>query len=62
MNTLDPTHNRGKVKVINSFTTNPEQMETVTKPSKGGRVKSLQARIQAHPSTSTQGSTGRLQV
>ena len=62
MNTLDPTHNRGKVKIINSFATNQEQMETVTKPSKGGRVKSSQARIQAHPSTSTQGSTGRPQV
>ena len=62
MNTLDPTHNRGKVKIINSFATNPEQMETVTKQSKGGGVKSSQARIQAHPSTSTQGSTGRLQV
>ena len=62
MNTLDPTHNRGKVKIINSFATNQEQMETVTKPSKGGKVKSSQARIQAHPSTSTQGSTGRLQV
>ena len=37
-------------------------METVTKPSKGGKVKSSQARIQAHPSTSTQGNTGRPQV
>ena len=37
-------------------------MGTVTKPSKGGRVKSSQARIQAHPSTSTKGSTGRPQV
>ena len=62
MNTSDPTHNRGKVRIINSFATNQEQMETVTKPSKGGKVKSSQARIQAHPSTSTQGSTGRLQV
>ena len=32
------------------------------KPSKGGRVKSSQARIQAQPSTTTQGSTGRPQV
>ena len=28
MNTLDPTHNRGKVKIINSFATNWEQVET----------------------------------
>ena len=62
MNTLDPTHNRGKVKIINSFTTTQERMETMTKPSKGGKVKSSQARIQAHPSTSTQGNTGRPQV
>ena len=59
MNTSDPILNRGKIKVINSFTTNPEQMETLTKPSKGGKVKSSQARIQAHSSTSTQGSTSR---
>ena len=62
LNNLDPMHNRGKVKIINSFTTNQEQMETVAKPSKGGRVKSSQSRIQAHPSISTQGNTGRLHV
>ena len=62
MNTLDPTHNRGKVKLINSFTTNQEQVETARKLSKGGKVKSSHARSQAQPSTSTQGSTGRPQV
>ena len=62
MNTSDPTHNRGKVKIINSFAATQEQMKIMAKPSKGGKVKSLQARIQAHPSTSTQGNTGRLQV
>ena len=46
MNTLDPTHNRGKVKIINSFATNQEQVETVRKPSKGGKVKSSHARSQ----------------
>ena len=56
MNTLDPTHNRGKVKIINSFATNQEQVETMRKPSKGGKVKSSHARSQAQPSTSTQGS------
>ena len=34
MNTSDPTHNRGKVKIINSFTTNQEQVETMRKPYK----------------------------
>ena len=62
MNTSDPTHNRGKVKIINSFATNQEQVETVRKPSKGGKVKSSHTRSQAQPSTSTQGSTGRPQV
>ena len=62
MNTSDPTHNRGKVKIINSFATNQEQVEIQRKPSKGGKVKSSQARSQAQPSTSTQGSTGRPQV
>ena len=62
LNTLDPTHNRGKVKRINFFTTNQEQVETMIKPSKGGKVKSSHARSQAQPSTSTQGSTGRPQV
>ena len=54
MNTSDPTHNRGKVKIINSFTTNHEQVETMRKQSKGGKVKSSHARSQAQPSTSTQ--------
>ena len=62
MNTSDPTHNRGKVKIINSFATNQEQVKTMRKPSKGGKVKSSHARSQAQPSTSTQGSTGRPQV
>ena len=29
MNTLDPTHNRGKINIINSFATNQEQVETM---------------------------------
>ena len=62
MNTLDPTQNRGKVKIINSFATNQKQVETVRKPSKGGKVKSSHTRSQAQPSTCTQGSTGRPQV
>ena len=59
MNTSDPNHNRGKVKIINTFTTNQEQVETMRKSSKGGKVKSSHDRSQAQPSTSTQGSTGR---
>ena len=62
MNTLDPTHNRSKAKIINSFTTNQEQVETQRKSSKVGKVKSSHARSQAQPSTSMQGSTGRPQV
>ena len=62
MNTSDPTHNRGKVKIINSFATNQEQVETMRKPSKGGKVKSSHTSSQAQPSTNTQGSTGRPQV
>ena len=62
LNTSDTTHNRGKVKRIHSFTANQEQVETVRKPSKGGKVKSSHARSQTQPSTSTQGSTGRPQI
>ena len=29
LNILDPTHKRGKVKRINSFTATPEHVETV---------------------------------
>ena len=39
LNILDPTHNRGKINRINSFTATQEQMETVMKQSKGGPVK-----------------------
>ena len=62
MNTSDPTHNRGKVKIINSFATNQEQVETMRKPSKGGKVKNSHARSQVQPSTSTQGSTDKTHV
>ena len=62
MNTSDPIHNGGKAKIINSFATNQEWVETQRKPSKGGKVKSSHARSQAQPITSTQGSTGRPQV
>ena len=33
LNISDPTHNRGKVKRINSFTATPEQVETVKRQS-----------------------------
>ena len=61
MSTSDPTHNGGKVKIINSFPANQEQVGTMRKPSRG-KVKSSHARSQAQPSTSTQGSTDRPQV
>ena len=38
-NTSDPTHNRGKVKIIDSFT---ESQEPPKKSSKGGKIKSSQ--------------------
>ena len=62
LNILDPTHNRGKAKIINSFATNREQVETVEKTSKGGKTKNSHARSQAETSASTQESTGRPQV
>ena len=37
-NTLDPTHNRGKAKIINSFT---ESQELPKIFSKGGKIKKL---------------------
>ena len=62
LNILDPTHNRGKVKRINSFTATKEQVETVKRQSNGGPVKSSHARCQTQPSTSTHENTGRPQV
>ena len=62
LNISDPTHNRGKVNRVSSFTTTQEQMEMVTRPSKGGPVKRSDARSQTQPSTSTHGNTGRPQV
>ena len=62
LNISDPTHNRGKVKRINSFTATTEQVETVKRQSKGGPIKSSDARYQTQPSTSTQEDTGRPQV
>ena len=61
MNTWDPTHNRGKAKIIDSFATNHEWVETQRKPPKGGKVKSSGDRSQAQPSISTKVSTGRPQ-
>ena len=62
LNISDPTHNRGKINRINSFTTTQEQTDTAMKQSKGGPVKSSDARDFSQPSTSTQGETHRPQV
>ena len=65
LNISTPTHNRGRANIINSFANNQEQVETQKKSSKGGKVKSSQAKSQPQPSTSTQvptGNTGRPQV
>ena len=62
LNISDPTHNRGKVNRVNSFTTIQEQKDTVRKQSKGGPVKSLEARSQTQPTTSNQGESCRPQM
>ena len=62
LNISDPTHNRGKVKRINSFTATTEQVETMKRQSKGGPIKSSNALHQKQPSTSTQEDMGRPQV
>ena len=65
LNTSDPTHNRGRVNIINSPPNDQEQVNAQRKPSKGGKVKSSQAKSQPQPSTSTQApaaNTGRPQV
>ena len=62
LNTLDTTHNRGKINRINSFTATQEQMDTATKQSKGGPVKSSDARDHPQPSTSTHSDMNRPQV
>ena len=54
LNISDPTHNRGKVKRVNSFNTTQEQMDTEAKQSKGGPVKSLESRAHSQPGTSNQ--------
>ena len=62
LNTLDPTHNRGKIKRINSFTAVQEQVEIVTKQPKRRQVESPEARSQTQPSTSNHGNTSRPEV
>ena len=65
LNISDPTHNRGRANIIYSFANNQEQVETQKKSSRGGKVKSSQAKNQPQPGTSTQvptGNTARLQV
>ena len=59
LNISDPTHNRGKLKRINSFTATQEQVEAVKRQSKGGPVKSYDTRCQTQPSISTHENTGR---
>ena len=55
LNTLDPTHNRGKVKIINSFT---EPQEPPKKSLKGGKVKSSQGmQLKNEPKLSTSSHT-----
>ena len=44
VNTSDPTHNRGKANIVNSFVNNQDQVQKQRKLSKGGKVKSSQAK------------------
>ena len=54
-NTSDPTHNRGKAKIINSFT---EYQEPPKKSSKGGKIKSSQGvQREREPQLSTSSKT-----
>ena len=56
-NTSDPVHNRGNVKIINSFT---ESQEPPNKLSKGGNIKSsqgVQHEREPQPSTSSKTSS-----
>ena len=62
LNTSDPTHNRGKINRINSFTATQEQVDTVTKQSKGGPVKRSDARGHSQPCTSTHSDMNRPHV
>ena len=60
LNTSDPTHNRGKANIVNSFTNPQELLNPQTKLSKGGKVKSSQGtqpKNQTQPSTSSNTST-----
>ena len=62
LNISDPTHNRGMISRINSFTTTQEQMDTEKKQSKGGPVKGSDARSHSQPGTSNQGESHRPQM
>ena len=62
LNISDRTHNRGKVKRVNSFDTTQEQMVTEAKQSKGGPVKRSDSRGHPQPGTNIQGESHRLQI
>ena len=62
LNISDPTHIRGKINRVNSFTTSQEQTETTPRSSKGGPIKRSNTSGQALPSTSNHANTGRTQV
>ena len=57
-NTSDPTHNRGKANIVNSFTNPQEPLEPQKKLLKGGKVKSSQgAQPKNQPQLSTSSHT-----
>ena len=58
LNTSDPTHNRGKANIVNSFTNPQEPLKPQKKLSKGGKVKSSQgAQPKNQPQLSTSSHT-----
>ena len=54
LNVSDPTHNRGKANIVNSFINTQVLPQTQQKQSKGGKVKSSQgAQVGTQPQPST---------
>ena len=62
LNRSDPTDNRGKVNIVNSFEITQDRAATLLKMSKGGPIKNLGTKIQSRQSTSNQTESCRQQL
>ena len=62
LNRSDPTDNRGKVNIVNSFEIAQDRAATLLKMSKGGPIKNLGTKIQLRQSTSNQMESCRQQL